>query len=40
VAGCIVGLVMRRRPSWIAFGAPRVILSDPTPNLDAPTNAR
>jgi hypothetical protein len=40
VAGGIVGLVIRRRPSWIAFGAPRVIAGDPTPNLDSPTDAR
>jgi hypothetical protein len=40
VAGSIVGLVMRRRPTWIAFGDPRVILSDPAPNLDTPTDAR
>src|SRR5512147_98370 len=40
VAGAIVGLVLRRRPSWIAFGEARVVLSDPTPNLDSPTDAR
>jgi len=40
VAGGIVGVAMRRRPSWIAFGAPREIVGDPTPNLDSPTDAR
>ena len=40
VAGARVGRGMRRRPTWIAFGERRVILSDPTPNLDSPTDAR
>ncbi len=39
VAGFIVGLVLRRRPSWVSFAAQPVVMGDPPSPLDS-TDAR
>jgi hypothetical protein len=40
VAGGIVGVVLRAKPSWIAFRSRPAPLADETPALDAKTDAR
>ena len=40
VAGGIVGLVMRQRPTWIAFADRPTVLGESSPSLDSTTDAR